>query len=289
MIRRVSGLDAVIDQAGGEIATLPFHPRALRGAGRDMLIALAAWRSVADRLEVAPDAASDATRVRNCLPPILKTPGAISDPTRWRGNPRAMRMVTWTAVRRLVTLPAETPSLRLLCDRTAEGLLALCRVIDGMQALNSSRTARMPPGLTRLRLPDILPALINAVRAFLTIGTAALVWIGTAWPNGATFIIYATIGITLFAPQEDAGYDVAKSFAIGTALTAACAALVGFALLPQQSGFVGFCAVLGIVLIPAGCVIRAALAPILVRRTGGKLHSSARPVESRDLRSGEVL
>jgi len=192
--------------------------------------------------------------VRDSLPEMLRTPKAIGDPARWQGDPRAMRAAMWTGVRRLVALPAETPSLRLLCDRTAEGLLALSRAIGGVLVLDDPLAAHLQRGLARLRVPDVLPALINAVRAFLTIGAAALVWIGTAWPNGATFIIYATVAITLFAPQEDAAYTMAKSFTIGTALTAACAAVVAFALLPQQSSFVGFCAVLGLVLIPAGAL-----------------------------------
>jgi uncharacterized membrane protein YccC len=105
-----------------------------------------------------------------------------------------------------------------------------------------------------LRMPDVLPALINGVRAFLTIGAAALIWIWTAWPSGASFIIFASVAIILFAPQEDAAYAMARRFTIGTAVTTVFAAVVAFALLPQQSGFAGFCAVLGLVLIPAGAL-----------------------------------
>ena len=103
-------------------------------------------------------------------------------------------------------------------------------------------------------MPDILPALVNAVRAFLTIGAASLIWILTAWPGGATFIIFTTIAITLFAPREDAAYSSARTFTIGTALAGVCAAVVAFALLPRQSDFAGFCVVLGLVLVPAGAL-----------------------------------
>ena len=41
----------------------------------------------------------------------------------------------------------------------------------------------------RLRVPDWLPALVNAGRAFVTIGAVALFWIVTAWPSGATAIV----------------------------------------------------------------------------------------------------
>jgi uncharacterized membrane protein YccC len=254
MVARVSALDAVIDQAGGEIATLPFRPRTLQAAADGLFVALAAWRSVANHLERAPDAASEAERVRDCLPRVLTTAEAIGDPGRWQSDARAIRGAMLTAVRRLVALSTETPSLRLLCDRTAEGLLALCRAVDGVRVLDHPWAAQMPQRVARLRVPDVLPALINALRVFLTIGAAALVWIWTAWPSGATFITFAAVVIILFAPREDAAYASAKSFTIGTALAAVCAAVAGFALLPQQSSFAGFCAVLGLALVPAGAL-----------------------------------
>jgi uncharacterized membrane protein YccC len=219
-----------------------------------LFVALTAWRSVANHLELVPEDAAEAARVQDCLPPALTTPEAISDPARWMSTPLEMRAEMWAAARRLAAVPAETPSLRLLCDRTAEGLLALCRAVTGVLALGQPRLAQMPRRVARLRVPDVLPALINATRAFLTIGAAALLWIGTAWPGGATFIVFAAVAITLFAPQEDAAYATARSFTIGTALTAAFAAVVAFALLPQQPSFVGFCAALGLVLVPAGAL-----------------------------------
>jgi uncharacterized membrane protein YccC len=254
MVVQVAGLDTVIDQAAGEIATLPFRPRVLQSAADGLFLALTAWRSVANHLEFVPEDAAEAARVLAVLPPALTMPDAIGDPARWESAPLQVRSEMWGAARRLVALPAETPSYRLLCDRTAEGLLALCRAVTGVLALGQPRAAQMPRRIARLRVPDVLPALINAVRAFLTIGAAALIWIWTAWPNGATFIVFATVAITLFAPQEDIAYVTAKSFATGTALTAACAAVVAFALLPQQPSFVGFCAVLGLALVPAGAL-----------------------------------
>ncbi len=253
-IMRLSSLDTVIDQAAGEIATLPFRPRVLQAAADDLFIALIAWRSVANYLGLAPEAGAEAARVRDCLPGVLASPEAIGDEARWRDNPLAMRAAMRTAARRLVVLPAETPSLRLLCDRTAEGLLALCGTATGVLVLGHPWLAQMPRRVARLRVPDVLPALISAVRAFLTIGAAALIWIWTAWPGGATFITFAAIVILLFAPQQDAARVLVRNFAIGTALTAVCAAVVAFALLPQQPSFAGFCAALGLVLVPAGAL-----------------------------------
>lgn len=258
LVVQVSGLDTVIDQAAGEVTTLPFHPRALQSAVDGLFVALTAWRSVAIHLEFVPEDAAEAARVQDCLLPALAPAPApaeaISDPARWEKAPLQMRAEMWAAALRLVALPAEAPSLRLLCDRTAEGLLALRRAVTGVVVLGQPQLAQMPRRVARLRVHDVLPALINGIRAFLTIGAASLIWIGTGWPGGTTFIVFTAIGITLFAPQGDAAYATARTFTIGTALTAVCAAIVGFALLPQQPSFVGLCAALGLVLVPAGAL-----------------------------------
>jgi uncharacterized membrane protein YccC len=254
LILRVSGLGTVIDQAAGEISSWHVGPRGLQAAANSLFDALTAWRAVANRLEFGPEAGAEAPRVRECLPTILTTVEGVRDPARWRSDPLGMRAVMRTAARRLVALPAETPSLRLLCDRTAEGLLALCRTMTGVLMLSGPSRAQGLRRAVRLRVPDLMPALINGVRAFLTISAAALVWIWTAWPSGATFIVFAMVAITLFAPQEDAAYAMARSFTIGTALTAVFAAVVAFALLPNRTSFAGFCAVIGLVLVPAGAL-----------------------------------
>ena len=231
---RIAALDTVIDQAAGEIATLPFHPRELQGAADGLFSALTAWRAVANHLEFAPDLTSEAARVRDCLPPVLMRTEAIGNPASWQYEPRAMRTAMLVAVRRLMTLPADTPSLQLLCDRTAEGLLALCRAVSGIMVLDHPWVTQLPQHVAWLRVPDVLPALINGVRAFLTIGAAALIWVWAGWPGGVPFIEFAAIAITLFAPREDAAYATARSFTIGTALTAVCAAVVAFAVLPRS-------------------------------------------------------
>jgi uncharacterized membrane protein YccC len=119
LLLRVAGLDTVIDQAVGEIATLPFHPRTLQAAVDGLFEAISAWRSIAHHLEFVPEAVPDAARVRDCLPPELTGPEAIGDAARWERDPQAMRATMRRAARHLVAMPAQTPALRLLCDRTA--------------------------------------------------------------------------------------------------------------------------------------------------------------------------
>jgi uncharacterized membrane protein YccC len=250
---RIAGLGTVIDQAAGEIANRPLRPRAIQAAADSLFDAVTAWRSVATHLEFLPAAAVRAARIGESLPPDLTTPEAIEDPTRWLSDARALRASLHTAVRRLVTLPTASPSLRLLCDSTAEGFLALGRAATGVLMIDQPWLVRKPRR-ARLRVPDLLPALINAMRAFLAIGAAALIWIWTAWPSGATFITFTVIAVTLFAPQEDTAYATARAFTAGTALTAVLAAVVDFALLPQLATFGGLCAALGLVLVPAGAL-----------------------------------
>jgi uncharacterized membrane protein YccC len=75
-------------------------------------------------------------------------------------------------------------------------------------------------------VPDWLPALVNAGRAFVVIGAAELFWIVTEWPNGALAITFAAIVVILLALRADQAYAAAKGFMIGTSLTAAFAAVI---------------------------------------------------------------
>jgi uncharacterized membrane protein YccC len=55
-----------------------------------------------------------------------------------------------------------------------------------------SSTRRVARRGTR-RVPDWLPSLVNAGRAFVAIGIVELFWIVTEWPNGAFAITFAAI------------------------------------------------------------------------------------------------
>ena len=137
-------------------------------------------------------------------------------------------------MRTLIALPANTPSLRLLADELAEVLAGMSDALNGLALLVADPARPVPRrrDLFRLRVPDLLPALVNAGRAFVTIGAVALFWIITAWPNGAGAITFASITVILFAPRADLAYATAISFTLGTFLGAVFAAIIGFALLP---------------------------------------------------------
>jgi uncharacterized membrane protein YccC len=157
------------------------------------------------------------------------------------------------AVRKLVALPAGTPSLRLLADQTAEVLAGLSCALNGLALLmaDPARPVRRR-GIRRPRVPDWLPSLVNAGRAFVVIGAAELFWIATAWPDGAAAITWAAVGVILFAPLADQAYAVTWRFTVGTGISTALAAIIAFAVLPNTETFVAFSIAIGLVLVPAG-------------------------------------
>ena len=175
------------------------------------------------------------------------------EPARWIDDPVGLRRICEAAVRRLIALPAATPSLRLLADQTAEVLAGISHALNGLALLVDDPARPVPRrGSFRLRVPDLLPSLVNAGRAFVVISAAELFWIITEWPNGAGAITFAAIGVILFAPRADQAYATAIGFMIGTGLTAAFAAIIAFAVLPNSETFAAFSLAIGLVLVPAG-------------------------------------
>ena len=153
--------------------------------------------------------------------------------------------------------PGRTPSRRLLADQTAQVLAGISHALDGLALLVADPGGplrRQRRGL-RLRVPDWLPALVNAGRAFVTIGAVAVFWIMTAWPNGASAITFAAIAVILFSPRADQAYATAMGFMVGTALAAVFAAIIEFAILPRLATFAGFSIVMGLYLVPTGALL----------------------------------
>jgi uncharacterized membrane protein YccC len=159
-------------------------------------------------------------------------------------------------VRALVALPAGTPSLRLLADRAAEALAGMSHALDGLALLVDDPARPVPRGGgLRLRVPDWLPALVNAGRAFVAIGAVELFWIVTAWPNGAGAIQFAAIVVILLSPRADQAYAAAVSFTAGIVLANVFAAIITFAVLPNTETFAAFSLAIGLVMVPAGALI----------------------------------
>jgi uncharacterized membrane protein YccC len=255
LARRVCELGSTIEEAIGESSQLRQNSPVLQAAVDGLLKALAGWRIVAVHLGQLPrdQAQQQAALVAQALPSEPRLGFENADPVGWLTNPVGLRRTYDQAVAALNTLPADTPSLRLLADQTADMLAGVSCALNGLALLVGDEARPVPrrAGI-RLHTPDWHPPLVDAARVLVAIGAVELFWIATAWPNGAFAITFAAIGTILFAQRGDQAYPAAMSFTIGTFLTAALAAIIGFAVLPRLTSFVGFSLAIGLVLVPAG-------------------------------------
>jgi uncharacterized membrane protein YccC len=255
LVRRVIALDSVIDEAIGESAELRHNSPVLQTAVNGLFAAIAGWRIMAVHLAQLPhdQARQGAVTVLRAVPKELLSEPEREEPARWIADPVGLDRVCDAGVQALVALPAGTPSLRMLADQTAKVLAGISQALNGLALLvvDSARPVPRRRGVLPC-VPEWLPALVNAGRALLAISAVAVFWIVTAWPNGAFAITFAAIGVTLFAPRADQAYAAARSFMAGMGLTAAFAAIIGFAVLPNTETFAGFSFAIGLVLVPAG-------------------------------------
>ncbi len=255
LARRIIELDPSIEEAVGESSQLRQNSPVLQAAVDGLLKAVAGWRIVAVHLAQLPrdQAQQLAAIVSQAVPNELRPGFESGDPVGWLTNPVGLRRIYEQGVAALNILPADTPSARLLADQTAEVLAGVSCALNGLALLVGDLARPVPRrGGIRLHVPNWRPPLIDAARVLVAVGAVELFWIVTAWPNGAFAITFAAIGTILFAQRGDQAYPAAMSFTIGTFFTAALAAIIGFALLPRLSTFVGFSLAIGLVLVPAG-------------------------------------
>jgi uncharacterized membrane protein YccC len=258
LVRRVTTLDPMIDQAVGESGHVRYHVSTVQAAVSGLIRALDGWRGVATHLSRSSGEWQGAATILHCIPRELRSavePGAAEPgaSVRWLADPMALRRVCEEAVRTLMALPTETPSLRLVADETAKVLAGMVHVLDGL-ALLVDAAGRSPPGSRgfRLGVPDWQPAFISAARAVFAIGVVELFWVSTAWPNGASSIVFAAAAVLLLSPRGDLAYGGALAIALGTAGSVLCAAIIKFAVLPALETFPAFCLAIGLFLIPVG-------------------------------------
>jgi uncharacterized membrane protein YccC len=267
LVRRIIALDPIIDESLGESSRLRYHSPVLQGVVDGFFAALAGWRGVANHLVRLPrdEARRDAAVILQSLPPALRSSADDGEPARWIADPADARQTCRSAVRRLIALPADTPSLRLLADKAAEALSGMAHALDGLALLVADHAESVPRrrDAIRLRVPDWLPALVNAGRAFVVTGAVALFWIVAAWPGGSTAVTYAPVVVLLLGPRADQAYAAAMIFTVGLLLTMALTATVVFAVLPMlgTETFVGFSLVIGFCLVPIGALLAGARQP----------------------------
>jgi uncharacterized membrane protein YccC len=269
LTRRVSALDPVIDEALGESSDLRPHSPTLQAATEGLVAALSGWRTAAFHLELSQGhhARREANIVVENIPMELRSLAEQAQSTNWATDPSSGRKACAAAVRRLASLPADTPSLRLLADSAAEALIGIRCALNGLLLLVDPARSVREARSTWLSVPDLLPALVNAVRIFVAIGVVELFWIVTAWPSGSQAVAFAAIAVIMFSPRADQAYTITMGIMIGVILTAALAAIVKFAILPAVETFAGFSIALGIVLVPAGALMFQRQTPIYIAIT----------------------
>jgi uncharacterized membrane protein YccC len=67
-------------------------------------------------------------------------------------------------------------------------------------------------------------------------------------------VTFAAVTVILFSPRSEDAYPTIISFAMGTAIAVAIAAVVNFAVLPAQQDFLGLALVLACVMVPCGAL-----------------------------------
>ena len=250
LIGRAAALSALLDETVGESPDLRVRSHALQAAIDGLFTALSGWRMIATHLETVPpaQAAADTAAIVASLPPgpaIVMT--ARSSPADTRDRCRE-------AAHTLSALPAKTPAEELVVFGTVESLHGLDRALNGVALLVEPARAEDTPGVSTLRLPDLLPALLNGIRSFLIILTVAMGWIVAAWPNGPQALVFAAIIVLLLSPRGDSAISGAWEFLGGTMATSALAGIVNFAILPNHEGFVSLALILGVVLVPLAAI-----------------------------------
>jgi uncharacterized membrane protein YccC len=267
LVRRVIALDSTIDQAIGESGQLRYYSPVLQAAVHGLFTALDGWRGVATHLARLPDetARQQAETILGQVPPELRLALDSGAPHRWLVEPLGLRRTCEQAVHSLLSLPARTPSLRLLSDHTAKVLVGILDVLDGLAlfAGATGRSFRVRRGF-QPTVPDWLPALVNAGRAFLTIGVVGLIWVATAWPDGAFAIFIAAIVLLLLSPRGDLAPAGTLAVTLGVTASILCATTIKFAVLPALETFPAFCLALGLYLIPVGFGVARCHAPAAV-------------------------
>jgi uncharacterized membrane protein YccC len=273
LLRRVAELDPMIDQALGESSQLRYRSTTLQAAVHGLLAALVGWHGVAEHLKRLPEDVGQraAEAILAGIPAELRSAREPDSAERLMADPTRLQRTCEEVDRMLLlTLTTDTPSRRLLADETAKVLNGMACVFDGLALLVNV------PGRTRAdnrnvppTIPDWLPAALNGTRAFVTIGAVELLWVATAWPNGALAIVFVTIELLLLSPKGDLAYVGALAFALTAAVGIVAAAIMKFAVLPAVETFPAFCAAIGLFFIPIGFAAARSRTPALVAVFGG--------------------
>jgi uncharacterized membrane protein YccC len=272
LLRRVIELDPVIDQALGESSHLRYRSATLQAAVHGLIAALVGWHGVATHLRRSPDNSTrtEVDSILSSIPPELRRAWEPGARERWMIDPTTLRQACEDAEQTLLAQTTDTPSRRLVIDETAKVWSGMACVLDEV-ALLAGALGRTQAGYRYVSpgVADWLPAVVNGVRAFVTIGAVELLWVATAWPNGAGAIVFVAIVLLLMSPRGDLAYIGAIAFAVTATIGIVAAAIVEFAVLPAVETFPALCAVIALYFIPIGFVAARSRTPALTAVFGG--------------------
>ena len=264
LLRRVIALEPAVDQTLGESSHVRFHLLTLETAVHGLLRALDGWRGIATHLDRLPTQRNTLGETILCqLPSEVRLSCEPGTSERWMSDPQAPRRACDEALRTLLAMPAGSPSLRLLADEAAKILAGLVNALDGLALLvdATDRPIRHHRGF-RPSVPDWLPPLVNAVRAFIAIALVSVFWVATAWPNGTSAIVFTTSVVLSLAPRGDAAFGGAIAVAIAIVCVLPAAGIMKFAILPAVETFPALCCALGLFLVPAGFAVMRIRQPL---------------------------
>ncbi len=252
-IKRTIALEPIVEQAMGESSRIRFSSPLLQRMTDGLFVALASWRAVEIHVQRMPE--EERRRAFQAVLPMLSVAEAVlsqgAEPAGWRKNPRRIRDALRVSADKLAAFEAETPSLRLIADKTAEGLFGLAHAFDGLLLVINPESVLGLRGRSHLRVPDFLPAIVNGIRSFLTVGATALLWIITGWPNGDAAMTFALVITVAQVPRGDGAYAGGLAFSAATIWSSVLAMIATFIILPLiPMNFPALALALGCVLVP---------------------------------------
>ena len=156
-VRRVIALDPIVDQALGESSGARYHSSVLQRAVDALFTALAGWRAVSEHLAALPatEARRQAATILENLPEDLQSAASQGGMAARLATPAVLYRVCQTARRRLTALPAETPSLQLLADKSAKAFTGVSQALNGVAFLVADPAGpALPGGRYAVRVPD---------------------------------------------------------------------------------------------------------------------------------------
>ena len=247
LIGSAIALDATIDEAIGEPSHLRHQRGRLQAGLQALFVALSGWRGIGNHLGARLQSSQ-----AKCIPVLLWPLERLAERD-WLADPEEIRVLCLSESRRVWPSGSLDLSSRLLVEGVARVLRALEIVADTLIAITRPGGKTHARVRSRLYVADHLPALLNALRIVLALGSVELIWLATSWPHGPVMITFTAVNVILAGRQPDAAYSWAVEFGMGCVFAGLIAVILDLAILPLvHGGPLALSLVLTAVLLPVG-------------------------------------